>query len=270
MSTPRKQYTSDLTDQQWALIEPMIPPQRSGGDERTTDMRAVIDAILYLNKNGCSWRDIPGDFPNWNTVYSYFARWRDDGTWQRIYQVLHRQWRKHQGRHETPSAAIIDSQSVKASDTADEESGFDGGKLIKGRKRHLMVDTEGFPVSVVVTAASADDRFGAMRLLERVQGCLPRLALIWADAGYSGAPFEAFVCEHGCRLEIVHKQEGQRGFQVLRRRWVVERTFGWLMKSRRLCRDFERLVRSVESLIYLAMTRLLVLRLAPASVTATS
>ena len=270
MNASRKHYTSDLTDAQWALVQPLIPPPRPGGDNRTTDMRAVVDAVLYLNKNGCAWRDLPGDFPHWNTVYSYFAQWRDDGTWQRIYETLHRRWRRHKGRAETPSAASIDSQSVKASDTAEEQRGFDGGKLIKGRKRHLMVDTEGFPVAVRVTAASTDDRHGAMQLLQRVQAHLPRLKLIWADAGYSGAPFETFVQERGWRLEVVHKDEAQGGFQVLARRWVVERTFAWLMKCRRLCRDFERLVRSVESLIYLAMTRLLVRRLAPKTSTPTS
>lgn len=268
----RKTYTSDLSDEQWTLIEPLIPPQRAGGDTRTTNMRDLIDAILYALKNGCQWRDLPGDFaPDWHTVYAYFNQWSKDGTWQRIYDVLHRRYRVSKGRTETPSAVILDSQSVKGSASGGQERGFDGGKLIKGRKRHLMVTTQGLPISVRVTAASTDDRFAAMALIEGAEAAtveadaspLGRLALVWADAGYEGAPFAAFISDRGWRLEITHKETGKRGFQVLKWRWVVERTFSWLMQCRRLVRDFERLVKIVEGFIYVAMTRLLLRRLAP-------
>ena len=262
----RKRYTTDLTDEQWGLIEPMIPPQRTGGDKRTTDMREVTNAILYLTKNGCSWRDLPGDFPPHQTVYDYFSRWRDDGTWQTIYGVLHRRWRQSIGREETPSAAVIDSQSVQAAEEA-ESRGSDTNKRVKGRKRHLMVDTEGLPVAVVVTDASANDKRGARPLLAAVKDVLPRLKKLWADGAYESGPLSEEASDQGVELEVVGRGGVSRGggFVVVPRRWVVERTFAWLMRSRRLCRDFERLARTVEALIYVAMTRLLLNRLAPTS-----
>jgi putative transposase len=266
----RKRYTTDLTDVQWTLVEPLIPPQRNGGDRRTSDMREVVNAILYLTKNGCAWRDLPGDFPPYQTVYGYFSRWRDDGTWQAIYEVLHRRWRTSVGREETPSAAVMDSQSVQAAEEA-ESRGSDASKRVKGRKRHLMVDTEGLPVAVVVTDASANDKAGARLLLAAVREVLPRLRRVWADAGYESGPLAAEARTQQVEprtqqveLEVVKRNESG-GFVVMARRWVVERTFAWLMRSRRLCRDFERLARTVESLIYVAMTRLLLNRLAPTS-----
>ena len=261
----RKTYTTDLTDKQWALIEPLIPPQRSDGSKRTTDMREVVNAVLYLTKNGCSWRDLPGDFPPHQTVYAYFSRWRDDGTWQAIYEALHRRWRASVGRDETPSAAVIDSQSVQAAEEADSR-GSDASKRVKGRKRHLMVDTEGLPVAVVVTDASANDKRGARLLFEAVKQVLPRLKKVWADGAYKSAPLAKEASDQGIELEVVERREGgPKGFVVVPRRWVVERTFAWMLRCRRLCRDFERLARTVESLIYVAMTRLLLSRLAPTS-----
>ncbi len=259
-----RRYSTDLTDAQWALVEPLIPPERPRGRRRSVNLRRVVEAIFYLNKNGCTWEDLPHDFPNPNTVYSYFAKWRDDGTLEAIYQALHRRWRREQGRAETPSAAVMDSQSVQAAEEA-QERGSDPKKKVKGRKRHLMVDTEGLPVAVVVTKASVNDKAAARVLLAAVPEQLPRLVKVWADAGYRSEPLRQEALALGVDFEVVERGHGETGFVVLARRWVVERTFAWLLRCRRLCRDFERLARTVKALIYTAMLRLLLNRLAPHS-----
>ena len=259
-----KQYTSSLTDEQWGLVKPLIPSARTGGTKRTTSMRRVVDAVLYLTKNGCTWRDLPGDFPPHPTVYAHFSRWRDDGTWKAIYDVLHGRYRESIGRDQTPSAAVIDSQSVQAAEEA-ASRGSDPNKRVIGRQRNLLVDTEGLPVAVVITKASVNDQQGARLLLAAIAHELPRLRQVWADGAYESEVLAEEMADEGIVLTVVKRNDEDEGFAVVARRWVVERTFAWLLRYRRLCRDFERLDRTVESLIYVAMTRLLLRRLAPAS-----
>ena len=254
-----KRYSTDLTDAQWALIEPLLPPERPRGRHRAVSLRRVLDAIFYLDKSACTWRDLPGDFPHWETVYAYFARWRDDGTLRRVYDALHRQWRLRVGRDPTPSAGAIDSQSVQAAEEA-ESRGSDRNKRVVGRKRHLIVDTEGLPVAVVVTSAAVNDKAGARLLLAAVREALPRLKKLWADAGYRSGPLAAEARAQGIELEVVERHAGG-GFVVMARRWVVERTFAWLSRYRRLSKDYEYLPETSEAMIYAAMSRLMLRRL---------
>jgi putative transposase len=233
----------------------------------TSDMRKVVDGIFYLLKNGCQWRVLPGDFaPDWHTVYAYFIRWSLDGhsrtDLRRSPSALARESR----RKGHPSAAILDSQSIRAAE-AGGERGFDGAKGLVGQKRHLMVDMEGLPVDVVLTPANVGDRERGKRLLEQGKADLSRLSHLWVDGGYGGEPFAEWAEEMGgWTVEVVKKAE-DRSFQVLPRRWVVERTFAWLLKCRRLCCDFEHRIESVVGCIYAAMLRLLVRRLAPSTPT---
>lgn len=211
-----------MTDSQWDIIQPMIPPAKSGGRPRSLDMRQVINAILYIVVGGIQWRMLPKEYPKWQSVYYYFKTWRDDGTWQRIHDTLRAEVRRKKGRHKHPTAGSLDSQSVKTGTTPQGVRGFDGGKLITGRKRHILVDTCGFLLAVLVTSAAVQDRDGARLLLQKLVGFCKKLRLIWVDGGYRG-PLIDWVAENfSFRLKPVLRPEGQKGFVLLARRWVVE------------------------------------------------
>lgn len=257
----RKPYPTDLSDAEWPLIEPLIPPEKPGGHPRTSDMREIVNAIFYLLRAGCAWRLLPHDLPPWPTVYYYLQRWRADGTWQTLNDTLRRDLRRQVGKDPEPSAAITDSQSVKTTEKGGTH-GYDAGKQVNGRKRHILVDTLGLLLLVVVTAASVQDRDGARLVLDQVKTALPRLKLIWADAAYAGPLIEWVKTTCSWVLSIVRRDPTTEGFQVQPKRWIVERTFAWFYQFRRLSKDYEYLTTTSEAMIYAAMTCLMVRRLA--------
>ncbi|MCA1697570.1 MAG: IS5 family transposase [Actinobacteria bacterium] len=265
MST-KGRYPSDLTDTQWVLVDPLLSATKGGGRPETHPRREVVNAILYVVRTGCSWRQLPKDYPPWATVYWHFARWRKDGSLDRLHDALRDRVRRAEGRSERPSAAIIDAQSVKGAATVGASSrGFDAGKKVNGRKRHVVVDTIGLLLLVMVTTASVQDRDGARPVLEAMSTAFPAVTLVWADGGYAGKLVEWAKAAARIVLEIVKKPEGQRGFEVLPRRWVVERTLSWITGCRRLDRDYERLPATSEAMIKWAMIGLMTRRLAPGS-----
>ena len=265
-------YSTSLTDAEWALIEPLLPVRdpQAGGRPAKYERRLVLDSILYVLASGCAWRLLPHDLVPWDAAYRWFRAWAADGTWDRVHDVLRDRLRTAEGRDVQPSAAVLGAQSVKTSEGG-EQIGYDAGKRVRGRKRHLLVDTLGLLLTVMVTTASLQDRPAGKRLLTAARPRLPRLERVWADGGYANVVDTGLIDyarDHlGLELEIVRRCDDVRGFQVLPHRWVVERSFGWLTRSRRLARDYERKTEHAEAMIKVAMIRLMAARLTGRSVT---
>jgi putative transposase len=264
----RKKYPSALTDEQWAILGPMIPPTKQstrGGRPRKVAMREVLNTIFYLNRSGCQWDMLPHDLLPKSTVYDYFAQWRDDGTWEKMVQALRERTRVQAGREPTPSAVCIDSQSVKTTEMGGPERGYDGGKKINGRKRHLLVDTLGLLIVIVMTSAGLDDGVAAPQLLGRITPHdFPRLLTIFADMKYHNHDRNAWMAEHraGWRIEVKARPEGTKGFTPLEKRWVIERTNAWNGRYRRNSKDYERSVESSTAMIQISNIHLMLNRLA--------
>ena len=264
---------SDLTDAQWDHLQPLIPAAKSGGRPRKTDMRAVMNAIFYLLRTGCPWRYLPrGPFPPRSTVYNIFVNFQRDGVWRRIWDELLMVLRELAGREASPTAAVIDSQSLKsaekggASSRGEEDAvGYDAGKKVKGRKLHALVDVLGLPLRVVVHSAGVQDRDGAAMVLNKIRQRFPWMELVWADGGYNAHQVDKAVANSpGLRVEIVKRNDDVKGFVVLPRRWVVERTFSWFGRNRRLAKDYETLAETLAAFVTLAAIQLGIRRLARA------
>ncbi len=261
-----RRYPSDATDAEWALIQPLLPvpacTTASGGHPEKHPRRDIVDAIRYLIDNGCKWRALPADFPPWKTVYGFFTRWSRDHVVTGIRDTLRERIRTRAGRHPQPSAGIIDAQSVRAAETVSAATrGFDNGKKVNGRKRHIATDTLGLLLMVTVTAAHVPDRRAAYLLLRLLRRAQHRLQLIFADGGYTGSLITWAHTTLGLTLHVVRKITGQQGFTVLPRRWVVERTLSWITQARRTTRDYERLPAHAETTVNWATITLMTRRL---------
>jgi transposase len=256
-----------LTDRQWAVIEPLLPIRdpRHGGRPLKFDRRLILDTILYVLRTGCAWRLVPHDLAPWDAAYRWFHAWTADGTWRRVHEALRERVREADGRDRQPTAAVLDSQSAKSAEGG-EAFGYDAGKRVRGRKRHLLVDTNGLLLHRVVHSASVQDRAGARLVLHGLHDRFPRLQLVWVDGGYVNVVDSGLIPwarnEENLDVVVVPRNAEVRGFQVLPRRWVVERTFGWLARCRRLARDYERKTAHAEAMIDVAMIRLMAARLA--------
>jgi putative transposase len=257
------QYSSDLTNRQWQLIR-QLPPPRSRRGRRPIDRRRVVNAILYVTRTGCQWRMLPSDFPNWSTVYGIFWKWRNDGTWQKVHDRPREKTRKAADRKSTPTVAIIDSQSIRTAEGG-EARGFDAGKKITGRKRHIAVDTLGLVLAVVVHGANRQDQDGAKWVLEKLAEQYRRLKVVFGDCAYGRSGLPDWVGENfGWVLQTILRPVGAKGFVALPKRWIVERTFAWLARHRRHGRDYEKTTASGEAFIHIAMISLMSRRLANA------
>ena len=271
----RKSYATDLSDSEWNYLRDRLPELPKKVKTRTHSLRDIFDAIFYVLKTGCHWRLLPHDFPPWQTVFYHFRRFRLSGRWHRIFTILRAAERKRVGKDPDASAVIMDSQSIKTTEECRKpkpggydahSNGYDAHKHIKGRKRHLLVDTLGLPLSVYVSPADIQDRVGARWLLAGRKLLLPRLKKIWADGAYSGDPLSQWCQqEGGWELEIVERDKAATGFEVVPKRWIVERTISWIGQNRRMSKDYERKVQTSETFIEVAMIRLILSRLARAA-----
>lgn len=266
----RPVYPTDLTDAQWAVIAPLIPVPAwmagRGGRPEGYCHREILDAVLYIDDNGTKWRALPADFPDWTAAYRFFRRWRDQGLLVVLHDRLRRACRIAAGREPEPSAAVVDSQSLRAAETvAGADRGFDAGKGVNGTKRHIAVDVLGLLLTVLVTGAGVQDRDGALPLLERLRAVCLRVALVWADGAYAGQLVSWAREELAARLEIVRRPDDVSGFVVIPRRWVVERTLAWITRRRRCARDYERRHDSHEAMVRWAMVLVMTRRLGKAA-----